>query len=118
MIHDRTPIPLKDFLKDTEEYVEEVTSGEETLLLETESGDILELRHVKKPQPDAGKREGLLASHIYDAVHGVYRTRMTPEESYAHLMSFVGTWSDLDADAFLKEMYESRDVPGREFDLS
>jgi len=48
MIHERTTITLKEFVKDVAEYVEEIASGNEVLFVATESGNLVELRPAKK----------------------------------------------------------------------
>ncbi len=75
-----------------EDYFERIVRDEETIVVEKGEGEVVEVR----PGP----------------ANGLPKRKRTAADHEAFLSSF-GSWSDVDVDAFLKNIYERRDVPSR-----
>lgn len=87
-----TRVSFDEFAHNLEDYFERVVRDEETIVVEKAEGE----RVVLSPGP----------------AKGYTPKKRTAADREAFLSSF-GSWSDVDVDAFLKYIYERRDVPSR-----
>jgi len=87
-----TKVSFDEFAHNLEDYFERIVRDEETIVVEKGEGEVVELR----PGP----------------ANGFTKRKRTPAAHEAFLSSF-GSWSDVDVDTFLKDIYERRDVPSR-----
>jgi hypothetical protein len=87
MTEERKRIPFAEFAGNLRIIMDQVIHEHETIVVEDEQGDLVEIR------PATGNSSR--------------RRPFTAEDDEAFLAA-AGGWSDVDIDAFLKDIYESR----------
>lgn len=85
-------ISFDDFAHNLENYFERIVRDEETIVVEKGDGEEV----VVSPSPP----------------NGLPTKKRTAADHEAFLSSF-GSWSDVDVDTLLKDIYERRDMPSR-----
>jgi hypothetical protein len=80
-------IPFDEFSDNLVEILDEVIHNNESVFVESQSGEWVEVKAVKSAEPR--------------------QQEFTAEDDEAFL-SAAGSWSDVDIDEFLKDIYESR----------
>lgn len=85
-------IPFEEFSDHLAQFFERVIHEHETVLVESDTGDLVEVRHI---------------SYIRS------RRREKTEEDYESFLATAGSWSDVDVDTFLKDNEESRRLSTR-----
>jgi hypothetical protein len=83
-------IPYSEFLRDFDIIFEQIIREQETVVVENEAGEGVELRPVQS---------SLLKSEAVD-----------DDEAFR---SAAGSWADVDTDSFLTSIYESRSRPSQ-----
>ncbi len=96
MTREIRPIPFEEFSNNIAGFFERVIHGHETVMVEKDEGEIVMMKPAK------------LASR---STRRSSRKR-TEADREAFLSSFGG-WSDVDDEAFIKRIYESRNMPSR-----
>ncbi|HKP55045.1 MAG TPA: hypothetical protein VJ183_20620 [Chloroflexia bacterium] len=88
------PVPFDDFARDLEGFFDRVVHRHEEVLIENEHGEIALL----KPAP-LKKRPR--------------KRRTITDEDHQAFLSSAGSWGDVDVDAFIKYIHESRQISTR-----
>ena len=99
MARETRPVPFEEFSNNIANFFERVVHGHEIVLVEKEKGEIVEMKLTKPAK---------LASRSKRGSSG----KRTEADHEAFLSSFGG-WSDVDDEAFIKRVYESRNMPSR-----
>ena len=94
MAGETTHVSLADFASDLDGFFTRIVQGQETVIVENETGERVEVRPARKgtrrsgkPRPDAN--------------------------AFTALRAAAGTWADVDDEELLRKIYESRDLPPR-----
>lgn len=88
-------IPFEEFAAHIDQIIARVVDNRETIVIETEDDGVLTLQ-AGEPAEAAGHPEQTKSNEDYEA-----------------FLASAGSWSDLDADAFLEDIYASRDHASR-----
>ena len=87
-------VTLDEFARDLPGFFERVAHDRETVVVENPTGEQVEVRPARNGRPRRGLR--------------------TPSaEDLEAFYSSFGGWADVDVDALLRKVYESRDLPPR-----
>jgi hypothetical protein len=84
-------IPYDEFLRDFDSIFEQIIREQETVVVENEAGEAVELRPAQS---------SLLKPEAVDDDDELFR-------------SAAGSWTDMDTDSFLTSIYESRSRPSQ-----
>jgi hypothetical protein len=84
-------IPFEEFRSQVQQVIERVIREQQVVVIETEGADVVTL-HAGEPQG-----EPIVAS------------RQKSPDDFRVFLETAGSWSDLDVDRFLSEVYASRD---------
>lgn len=80
------PIPFEEFADHLTDIFEQVVNEQSLIVVESQSGELIEIKAVGS---------------------NVRQRKFTPEED-ASFLAAAGSWSDVDVDKLLKDIYESR----------
>ena len=88
------PIPFDDFARDLEGFFDRVVHSQEEVLIENDRGEVAVLKPATlKKRPN--------------------RRRVISDADHKAFLSSAGSWSDVDVDAFIKNLRESRQISTR-----
>ena len=93
------PVPFEEFSNNIASFFERVVHGHGTVMVEKDEGEIVEMKLAKPAK---------LASRSKRRSSG----KRTEADHEAFLSSFGG-WNDVDDEAFIKRIYEGRNMPSR-----
>lgn len=85
-------IPFEEFSDNLVNIFERVIREHETVLVESDTGALVEVRHIAVTKP---------------------RRRVKTQEDYEAFLASAGGWEDVDIDAFLQDNEESRRLNAR-----
>ena len=85
-------VSLADFARDLDGFFTRIVQDRETVVVENEAGERVEVRPARN-----GRHRS--------------RKRRTGEEDFAALRAAAGSWADVDDEELLRKIYESRDLP-------